>query len=380
MTVKQLDLRSFFRLNILRGEIDYPPTPVTDITPELVPEAGVCNTPLESHKPASPLYDGIHPKVDGITFLYNCSDIRCVIVRMYEIWGITYDESEIREDYRHRQTWFALTGSWGCRLEYRSVDAQSLRLRVSISGQRCSSLELVDIHTRMSISNQLPGFTCTRIDLNADDTTGTLNLDRIAELARTGGYARYSVATCIQSYGGAKAGQSIIFGGDKSLQKVVFYDKSAESQGKILGTRQELRLRGGKADGAFTQLCFCDVSEVSEIIRGWLAGCILLGQKIDANLDRFKVADFWKEWVSMLNSSPTRPPQPIVKTSVSRSLAWLERTCGKAIAIASTVFEVSQFEEFIGRIIEKGRSNIPESLIPEMIQFVEGGGRMEFGL
>lgn len=376
---QQLGMDEIFRIQMMDGTLPYN-IPRTQVAHKEVVGTGCSNTPLECRQPETLIYSGVSPVVDCLTFLWDGGDIRRAIVSMFDIWGVQFDEREIREDYKYNQQWYTLQGSWGCRMDYRFCLSGETRFRVTITGERCSSYTLHDIIPALRSCSSLTGFTCSRVDVNADDTTGTLCLSSIKELAASGGYAKYSVATCIESFGGSRSGASIIFGGDKSLQKVVFYDKTAESGGAIEGIRQELRMRGAKAHAAFLQMADCTGELLSEIIRGWLSNCILLGERRGAHLDRFKLADFWVNWVALLGNPTTRPPKVTAKSSVLRSLKWLERAASKALSVAKVVFTEIQFDAFVARMLHEGAKNIGEHLIPEMIQFTEQRCYVEFSL
>jgi DNA relaxase NicK len=201
----------------------------------------------------------------------------------------------------------------------------------------------------------------TRFDYNADDITGLLSLPTIASHLREGGYKGYVCGEVIESVGGSNSGVSVYFGGRKSLQRVVFYDKAAESGDENAGIRHEVRCRGGRAVEMVELIRGKNYEEVCEILRGKLRGSISLGARRGKNLDRFVVAEFWKNWEDMLLSTPIEKQPLPRKSSITRSIAWIVKQVSKTVAKINTSIPCEYIDEFWLRIEKLGMDRIKDS-------------------
>lgn len=263
--------------------------------------------------------------------------------------------------------WYTCSSVFGNSVSYKLADDGKWRGRMSITGKGCAVLSEWRFREIFEWLSTRPNLSVTRVDVKADDKRGYLCLEKLSTALRTGGYSGFRSGELIESFGGARAGVTVYFGGRKSELRVRFYDKAAESGVEGAGIRQELQMRGKRAAQWFDHIISNRGERICVYGASLLAGVMVVGERRGKNLDRIVVADFWKKWVESLGATGRREPSVVRKTTISRSLDWLARAASKAMAKAHNVMG-NDFAEFIGKMVEFGASKLNNGEIEDMAE------------
>jgi Replication initiation factor len=341
--------REAFRIPMLTGSMEAMPL-----------EAGNNNIPLDSRVTDPLQLECLYgvPRIDYFSFTAIVPNIRQFVHTIEQGMKLIFDREEIIEvetDYNRAQR---IKGSRGATITFGREISGGYRVRFSCGGVGCNGIPLQDLCLEMQRLSRLNEFRATRIDYNTDAKHGQLPLDQIADCLRTGDYMGYRRGEIIESVGGARAGITVYFGGKKSLQRVRFYDKSAESGVEGSGIRHEVQCRGEVAQQMLELIAGKSYGDICERIIGKLCGSISFGKRRGKNLDRFVVADYWKDWLKDLSSTPIGRAPLSKNPTISKTISWLGRATAKSFAIVSRLCEVIPLAEVVAVLAEKGEQYI----------------------
>lgn len=341
-----------FRLSMLQGSMPVTPRPT-----------GFNNIPLDSQSVSIPPLECRYaePRVDYFSCMFSggsVSEARELLERNFDV-VFTYEV--IKKIDESGSDWQSEKGSRGASFAYRSVVGGGYRMRFSGGGLTTNGIPLERLGTALGRLRCLPEFSCTRIDYNVDSRFGELPIEKIAECLRTGDYIGYRCGEIIESVGGKKAGITVYFGGRKSLQRVRFYDKEAESGVEGAGVRHEVQCRGGLAAELVDRLADKSHEDICRILLGKLAASVSFGTRRGKNLDRFVPADFWTEWVTVLNCMPIGRAKITRRETLDKTISWMGRTVSKAMAMLSLALESTPIEDVVRKLIEKGSERVRAS-------------------
>lgn len=352
-----------FRVSMLSGTL---PTPV---------QAGSYNIPPKAQPTQHVTQSlGVIPKIDYLTVMFLTGDIS-VAVNLIEKNSSCFFAFEdlIVQNVNHTE-WIVIKGSRGARFEYRKIPGIGYKCRLSLGGVACNCLTLTEIGTLMLVCSQFAEYSCTRFDYNADDINGILPLGTIAARLRDRQYVGYNCGEVVESFGGKTAGMTVYFGGRKSLQRVRFYDKEAESGIEGAGVRHEVQCRGGRAQEMFEALKGKESLEICQFLAGKLRGSIRFGQRGIRNAQRIKVDDFWKEWGAVL-SQPTIAKVPLCrKKSLTRTIGWMKRSVSKAMAKLTVALEIKTVGEFCAHLYETAIDKLTKADYADIAHWQQEGG------
>lgn len=350
--------------------LDFAAFRISSLTGSLCPSfAGSTNSPLDSQEPPVLESVGVLGYIDYCSIVFKCtSPMRCVDAIEEElgvVLGCHIRDLVEKED----GNWYRISGSFGVTIEFKFDVDGGFKSRISVPGQACRWCGNDKIVALIRLARDAWGGRVTRLDFCADDLNGILELDQIRHMLEQGNYHGYRGGEAIQSYGTTTSGQSVYFGGRKSLSRLRFYDKKAQSGGSENGIRQELQLRGGLSEAASTDLLALTEESICAYVRSRLAGGIVFGVRKGKNLDRTVVAEFWTRWQEILVSRPRRKEPLKVVKSIARSMDWFARTAARTLAILSVAVGDVDLEEALQIMLKYGRSKLDDCQIFEAVQF-----------
>lgn len=343
-----------FRVTMLSGSM------------EVQGKAGSNNIPPKSQAiaeppPHRPECVGVVPRIDYLTYLATVPNLYEFVGTVERMLGLTFDEVIVTGKILGVRNWSMISGSRNSTIAYCAGDGTATKVRLNLGGRACNGVGLGQLGRFIDWIDSLPDSHPTRLDYNADDITGILSMEVIADCLRKGDYKGYSCGEIIESIGNDRSGLSVYFGGQKSLQRVVFYDKAAESGDELAGIRHEVRCRGARAIEMVELIKGKTEDELCGMLRGKLRGSISLGVKHGKNLDRFIPAEYWISWEAVLGSTRIdRLPIPR-RTSLDRSIAWVVRQVARTVAKINIAIPVECIDEFWLRIQKLGTDRLKRS-------------------
>jgi hypothetical protein len=348
-----------------------------DGTLELVPKAGVNNIPPQSQPPLVLPELAVAPKVDYLSFMWMATNLSDELRMVQEYSRCIFD----REDFKPFVTEYSQTfrgkGSRGSSIEYRMVPGEGYHIRFSMGGNACGGISLEEMGRLLSRLYKCPGSHCSRLDINADSYHGHLPLDTIAKCLRDGDYSGYKCGEVIESVGNKKAGLTVYFGGRKSLQRVRFYDKAAESESDIPCVRHEVQYRGDRAEEVGRQIAGQSLEVLWDILLGRISGSVTMGHRRGGRADRIVVASFYSEWKAFL-SRTTIAKVPIARCqSLPRTISWMKKSVSKSLAKLSQALPLETVYEFCLYLIKKGTDKIRDYELENIRQWIDEGGVCE---
>jgi len=202
------------------------------------------------------------------------------------------------------------------------------------------------------------GARVTRLDLAIDDWKREFPLEDMAVAARQGqvvGFRRWAIQES-SSVRGLPRGYSVTLGSPQSDLRLVAYDKWAESRGLIPAVRLELRLRDGRAQGAWSKLVGAnfDYRTVAALVTG--AVDFRERRVGDRHVGRRPRLSWWRQFLQRLRVEPAKLPAVGIRKSLQQTLDWLARQVSASLAIVSRVVgrdAVNQLLEFGHRLAER---------------------------
>lgn len=347
---------SAFRLSILDGSLG-------------ASIAGVTNSPLDSQVPPYIESAGVCGYIDYCSVVFTCTSPMKVIDEIEEVLGVVFSCHCRPVVEKEDGAWYRISGSFGVTIEFRYDVEGVFKCRISVPGAGCRWCGNDKIVAFIGLCRSRWGGRVTRLDFCADDLNGILDLEVIRSHLEGGHYYGYRGGEAVQSYGSSTSGQSVYFGGRKSLSRLRFYDKLAQSGGKQAGIRQELQLRGALADAAGTHILELQGESICAYVRSRLSGAIVFGERKGKNLGRTVVAEFWKNWQDMLVVVARRKESIPVVESISRSLDWFARTVSRTYAKLMIAVGNAEMDEILRIMLKYGRSKIDDSQLFESVEF-----------
>lgn len=191
----------------------------------------------------------------------------------------------------------------------------------------------------------------TRIDLALDDYTCSLSPhDLIAAygLNQHHGFNRGRIYGDMNLLADLDQGWTLGFGSRTSDKYYRYYNKAAESKGKIMSWRLELEAKGRLARGIFERIRHLGSGAILEkTILDIVTGGIDFRVGSDKNLDRLPRCAFWQEWLDMLVAAPVKVVLQAVTSSIQKKMGWLEKQAGGAFYLIIEALGIPAFIQWI---------------------------------
>ena len=342
------------------------------------PEAVVYNIPPNRQPPHEPLPEmGVVPSIDYLSLMWLGSDLSEGVREVQQYGHTIFDREDFKSYESEVGTIYRARGSRGSLLEYRAIPGEGYCFRLNLPGDACRGIGLEAASGLLRWLFGKPGGHCTRIDINCDDTAGFLCLDRLSDDLRAGNFSGYKCGEVIESVGGKKAGKTVYFGGKKSLQRIRFYDKAAESGLDYACIRQEVQYRGARSEEVARTLIEGDYISICRKLLGRISGSIIMGSRPRHHANRIKAADYWVSWRDFLSHSVIgRAPIKRFR-SVARTVAWMKRSISKSIAKLSVALDSKSVYDFCLYLCKKGSDKLKEYDFGDIQDWIDTGGKSE---
>ena len=210
------------------------------------------------------------------------------------------------------------------------------------------------------------GFKCTRLDIAIDDFTKSLDkLDFISacESDLHHGFKTYGEQWQVTS--AKPKGWTFYMGSFGSDKLYRFYDKSVESDGEIDSYRLEGQFRDDYATQIFGFLHACGsthdkfLKTLVNVVCGYID--FFAGKRgKETGKDKFVRCEFWQNFLDFCNSERIDLGCGRSKSSIERSLQWIEKSVARTLATIEEFYEglESDFGEYLNGLLEAGRRKI----------------------
>lgn len=345
-----------FRLSMLQGAV---PTQ---------PQTRVSNSALNSQAVTTPPDTCLlFPAIDWLTLLWDTDSPNDCVDAIERILEVSFDKLSVVIVAKPNGNWSTVRGTSGCQLSFRVCPAGDITVRLELPGSLSSSVGSGMWCRLWAYTSLQKNHRCTRIDYNVDDTTHTLGLVRIEMALREGNYAGYRSGEIYESVGGGRAGKTVYFGSPRSLQRVRFYDKKAESGGKIDAIRYEVQCRSARANEVYNSLIVLGEGELWMAIRGRLSTAISFISRVDKNLSRSKVVGFWEDFLALLDCPSIVAPKLLRPSTMARTIAWAEKILPKAIMKIKEALGAIEFGSWLDALEIKASYKVKESELSDVL-------------
>ena len=209
---------------------------------------------------------------------------------------------------------------------------------LELSGDVLLRVKQSKLRKLMRVLRRKCGFQPTRDDLTIDDFSKTFKIEWVKQAADDFHYVGFRNTVDYREIGrNGDGGKQISFGhrGSKGGGKrLLFYDKCAESDGKIDSHRIELSCYDHYAKQSFDQLCDLPYLCWGDLIGGWISGAIDFrkrqGEK-DKNPGRRKRLRWWARLVK--NFPQLKPSREYKPDSLDKLKAWFVKQVAPSVAV-----------------------------------------------
>jgi DNA relaxase NicK len=315
-----------------------------------------------SNSLVQPLRDGeIQSRLDNISLLWKRGKSQRLVRVIDQFLGVKFDINILpprKIGVMWDRNWTSVTGTLYSERDTANGD---IYCRLSISGQDCERAT----NDRMWgflrwARNTLFGLTCSRLDICVDDYKKELNSSSIEQALIDGNYTGVRSGKVLTNYGGKYQGFTVSLGSRDSEKYIRFYDKFAESHGRLDCYRWEVEYKGDLANKIFNLILECPRTKTKyqRFLINIAVSCIDFIDKNDKNITRNIRLEWWEAWLSRVQSEKIIVRVVRVKTAISAKKNWIQRSVSKALLMVQRSIGVERLEHFLLQIMKDAESRI----------------------
>ena len=239
----------------------------------------VGNTGSKCQYSPKPLSDGLYLSIDWLTFSLPIVDLECVLNAVQEACDLFKDSIVWSEDKGFTVGKYYESSARGARgalftWNMPSGDTPG-SLRVSLPSSTLSEARQDTIWAYIrSLIEQSAVF--SRFDVAIDDYAKAIEPQQIMDAYGRGDYGRFRTFRPVCEYNlGKMTGWTLYMGSRESESFLRYYDKSAESSGRLDCYRLEAEFKGDKAAKVAFELSCIPLSELHSIAPKYLSAVVL---------------------------------------------------------------------------------------------------------
>lgn len=300
----------------------------------------------------------VSARIDAVTLLWDLTGSVPIAGAIERFLGVKFDY----EDTIARKIGVLWNRNYrspcGCLYSERDADNGRVHARLSISGSVCARVSLSRLRGFLLwCDSNLFGLRCSRIDLAVDDYTRMLRLEDIQSACEEGNYTGFKKSKSIKNYGEKHGGWTVNLGERTSEKYVRIYDKFAESKGEIDSVRFEVEYSGELSNKLFSLVLKFpfDEQEYQHHIIDYALGCVSFIDKIDKNIDRNEMLDWWKAFIEFTKSEPCRVVSRRIKTDIINKKQWVRRAVSKTLSLLCDALGDREYHNFMHEIKEEAK-------------------------
>ncbi len=247
-------------------------------------------------------------------------------------------------------------GIEGCVITYNLPDEQADSIGhafISLTGVVLAGIEARDIWRLASGLYHNWGFKITRLDIALDDFSKSISYEMVDVALASGNYTGFKRASSRRNYNGKGkvVGFTCTFGSRSSARYARFYDKDAESKGRIKSHRFEAELHDELAEKVLADWLALEPEAFEELSPGYLAGVVVgsvsfVQRGRDKNVTRMALLPWWREFVDKVGAT-IRHSIESVQTSYERKRNWFTRQVSVTLAMFKKIMGVRQFKQYL---------------------------------
>ena len=208
-------------------------------------------------------------------------------------------------------------------------------------------------------------FKCTHLDLTIDDYGKSFLIKEVKRAYDEGKVIGFRDTGEHKELGRrGRKGEMMSFGKRGSAgggKRIVFYNKSLESNGKIDSCRIELAAYRKYAQESFEQLCKLPYVCWGDVIGGWISGAIdfrdTKGEN-DKNPGRRKRLEWWAKLVDRFEK--LKPSTIYKPDSLDKVKLWLQKQVAPSLAVLVYKMKGEKFWDYFWSLVYDGESRFKE--------------------
>ena len=204
-------------------------------------------------------------------------------------------------------------------------------------------------------------FKATRFDIAIDDFSRAITYEMIDAALGAGNFTGFRKSTSRRNRNskGKFDGFTHTFGGRGSNWMGRFYDKDAESKGRIKSHRLEGEAHDELAQKMLADWLKLEPEEFEETSPVVLAGMVIgriefVHRTTDKNISRAKPLDWWQAFKNRVGAS-IRHSIETVATSYERKRKWIERQVSVTLAMFKKVMGNGAFKQYLSGLLADGQ-------------------------
>lgn len=232
-------------------------------------------------------------------------------------------------------------------------------LKVAMSGRVVGSAAQGAIALWLNDRAERNDLDCTRIDISMDDHEKFVNLGKITDAKRAGDFFNTSWSAYMESgKRGHDIGITVYFGSPKSDKRLRVYDKTVESNSKVVGNRWEAEFRRKAAKVALYQWIEANQKDEETVVQ-WckdtVTGVVDFRDRSSGDPNRFRcpILGWFASLIKRLQAAPCRirSPKPVI--TVQKSIDWVVTSVAPTLSMLKTVLK-GDYNRFIEESIHEG--------------------------
>jgi DNA relaxase NicK len=191
------------------------------------------------------------------------------------------------------------------------------------------------------------------MDIALDDFSKSISYEMVDAALASGNYTGFRKASSRRNYDakGKINGFTCTFGTRSSLRYTRFYDKDAESGGRIKSHRLETEVHDELAEKVLVDWLALEPETFEQLSPGYLAGVVIgsvsfIGRTEDKNVARMLLLPWWKEFIDKVGLEIRHSIQS-VQTSYERKRNWFTRQVSVTLAMFKKVMGIRQFKQYL---------------------------------
>jgi DNA relaxase NicK len=149
--------------------------------------------------------------------------------------------------------------------------------------------------------------------------------------------------------------------GSRDSEKYIrFYDKFAESHGRLDCYRWEVEYKGELANKLFSLILeFPPVEYLyQQALVDYAVSCVDFLDKSNKNIGRNMRLEWWEAWLSRVQMYCYQVKVPRIKTTISAKKNWVQRSVSKTLLMIKRSIGVELLENFLLLIMAEAASRI----------------------
>jgi hypothetical protein len=207
------------------------------------------------------------------------------------------------------------------------------------------------------------GFKCTRFDVAIDDYKKRITFDQVHKALKENNFAGFRRYNYIRNgeLGKGNIGFTVYLGSSQSDTMIRFYDKDAESKGRIKSYRWEAQFKDELAQKYLTDWLALDKEGFEKNSPMLLFAMVVNRIKFvergtEKNVNRMPMLDWWASFISGVHFQVRHSVQAL-ETTYEQKRAWLEIQVAPTLAVLKKVMGINNFQRYMRFLLDIGEAS-----------------------